>query len=90
MPAATTTEVTKPNATDSRRIGTVAWSTLNRNHPGWSVDELLIHPRDAMRLCALVCESMSVTRPHDVILRALVNARKHGAARGTVRKSRRK
>lgn len=75
---------------DNRTIGLVAWATLVRRHPGRSVDELLIHPTDAIALCREVNADLPTRRPYDEILRALVNARKHGSARGTARRPRSK
>lgn len=89
MPAATAEAEEKLDHTDNRRVGTVAWKLLRDRHPDWSVDELLIHPVDAINLCQRVNARMATDRPIPQILRALVNARKRGAAIGTARKSRR-
>lgn len=46
---------------------------------GVTVDELLLHPRDAMRFCDSVRDRQGwIGIPDDVILRALLNRRKRG------------
>lgn len=72
---------------DSIRIGLTAGKILKRLHPRWSVDELLIHPTEALALCDDVRDQMSIERSNEDILRALVNARKQGRVHGIGRKS---
>jgi hypothetical protein len=64
--------------TDSRRLGVTAGAILKERHPDWSVDELLLHPRKALEVCRRTNLRLSVQRPHDEVLRALLNARKRG------------
>lgn len=47
-------------------------------HPSWSVDELLLHPRDALAYCDEVRRMSGFQGlPDDLILRCLIARRKH-------------
>ena len=48
-------------------------------HPNWTDEELLFHPRDAIRYAeAIRCRSECAGLPDHMILRTLVNCRKQG------------
>jgi hypothetical protein len=56
---------------------------LNELHqamcPSWSIDELLVHPSDALVYCGVVRRRLDChIMPEDLILRTLINTRKHG------------
>lgn len=66
---------------DAATIGRTAWEVLKDAPPpsrDWSVDELLLHPADAIEVCRLTNLRLCRRLRHDQILRALLNARKHG------------
>jgi hypothetical protein len=45
----------------------------------WSIDELCLHPREALRFCDDTRRKFSYfDLPDDIILRSIMNARKHG------------
>ena len=64
------------------RIVEVAERVHFERYPDWTVDELLLHPREAIKLCREVRVSPLVAFPSDSqILRAYLNARKQGRLR---------
>lgn len=63
---------------DGRTIRTAALEALKRLHPDWTVDELLVHPKDALELCRHIRECLGKRVSDDDICRTLLNARKQG------------
>lgn len=63
---------------DGTTIGQVAFEILHRLNAGWSVDELLLHPTDAVELCRAVRRRLGKQLKDDEVLRALLNCRKQG------------
>jgi hypothetical protein len=51
--------------------------TLAEAYRAWSIDELLIHPHDAIEYCRIVCRRARVDLPEPLVLRTLLNIRKH-------------
>lgn len=48
-------------------------------YPAFSIDELLVRPREALRFCDSVrCATGNYDLPDDVLLRPLLNRRKQG------------
>ena len=47
--------------------------------PDWTDEELLVHPRDALRLCDCVRMRVDCNLPDELILRAMTNIRKKSA-----------
>jgi hypothetical protein len=71
-------EVGIPN---TAMIADAAWCDMTQHHPGWSEDELLCHPREALAMCRRV--RMQFPRASDdEICRALINGRKRGRFSG--------
>jgi hypothetical protein len=63
---------------DARRIGITAAKALREIEPGWSVDELLLHPRVSLRVVHATNLRLSIRRADHEVLRALLNCRKRG------------
>jgi hypothetical protein len=76
MPATHTAKVA-----DAATIARTAWAVMQepgQPYTGYSVDELLLHPAQAIEVCRLTSLRLSRRLMHHQILRALLNARKHG------------
>lgn len=67
-----------PPVTDAKTIGQTAASYLATLHADWSVDELLLHPEEAIEICRLTNLRLGRKLARHEILRALLNARKRG------------
>jgi len=51
---------------------------FSQQYSSWSFDELLLHPREALRFCDEVRHQHAYYDvPDDIILRAILNRRKH-------------
>jgi hypothetical protein len=51
---------------------------FHRRYPAWTVDDLLCHPRDAIRFCDRIREATQChDLPNGVIVKILVDMRKH-------------
>lgn len=48
--------------------------------PSWTDEELLVHPSEAIRYCAIIRRRADCDLPSELILRALTNIRKNQAA----------
>lgn len=64
--------------TDGQLLAEAAADLMFEMFRDWSVDELLLHPQEAINLCVAVRRKLSKRTPDDEILRALLNSRKHG------------
>lgn len=64
--------------TDKDVLVETAGNAMYEMFPDWSVDELLLHPDDAKRVCVAVRGKLCKRTPDDEILRALLNGRKQG------------
>ena len=52
---------------------------FHRMFPAFTIDELLVRPRQALRFCDGVRETLgNYDNPDDILLRPLLNRRKHG------------
>lgn len=52
---------------------------LASDHPGWTIERLLCHPKHAIAFCRRVREKLGVsTLPDESILSTLLNQRKRG------------
>lgn len=47
-------------------------------YPVWTVDDLACHPTEALKYCAEVRQSAAASVPEELIMHALMNARKRG------------
>jgi hypothetical protein len=61
---------------DTPTIARAAAAELESAQPGWSVDMLLTHPKQAMDLCSTVRLKLGRRLEDHEILHALLNARK--------------
>jgi hypothetical protein len=51
--------------------------TFSHFHTKWTDEELLFHPTSAMLFCGAIMQQAGVAVPEHIILRTLVNTRKH-------------
>jgi hypothetical protein len=66
---------------DAMLIADSAWNVLSEQHPGWSIDKLLINPRRAIEVCRLIRRQLHYAifpLRDDDILGCLLNGRKRG------------
>jgi hypothetical protein len=47
-------------------------------YPAWTVDDLACHPSEALKYCEAVRQKASANVPEELIMHALMNARKRG------------
>jgi hypothetical protein len=47
-------------------------------YPAWTVDDLACHPSEAIKYCEAVRQKASANVPEELIMHALMNARKRG------------
>ena len=58
------------------QVSDEGWSVLQEGWRAWSLDELLCHPREAIKLCEIVRRRLNRTIPDHWICKALMRGRK--------------
>jgi len=63
---------------DAQMLADTACDVMHEMFRSWSVDELLVHPEDAIELCDVVRRKAGRKASNYEICKALLNARKRG------------
>jgi len=81
MAAGTTTKSGTDRLRDAERVGDMIADVMQSRWPAWSIDTLLTHPHDAIRMAQEVCGRMGRRATEQAvheICRIALNRRKHG------------